>query len=196
MSFFLQLPILNVIIFSLAISFAVSLRLIVLKKSFTIIAMTSIFCFLSTSYMLLLYIILLRPWHAGSVKAAVPYTVAFNLVLGKTIFSHFSENNYLPLVGNLLITFPLPIFMHLGFKQLSLKTVAVFSLLLVLVIEPSQLLINHLTHFPNHIIDIDDLLLNTCGCFAGVCLAPKIDRLLSRKFLSSPSQFETPPHTT
>ncbi|SET28182.1 VanZ family protein [[Clostridium] polysaccharolyticum] len=85
--------------------------------------------------------------------------------------SHLIKNNTLfnrQIIGNLILLFPLPIF--LGFLNKNRKYISLFllSFLSSIMLETLQLFINLITKYPSRIIDIDDIILNTTGIIAGL----------------------------
>jgi glycopeptide antibiotics resistance protein len=75
---------------------------------------------------------------------------------------------YVQIFGNILLLFPLSIFV--GFilkKNESIWKIILIGILTSIGIEIIQLGINIATQFPNKVMDIDDLILNTCGIIIG-----------------------------
>ncbi|MGE6619729.1 VanZ family protein [Bacillus mycoides] len=89
----------------------------------------------------------------------------------------FVTGNYIQVFGNLLLLFPLGVYMGLlNKKAINIKYVFKISLFTTLTIEIIQLIIDYITFMPNKIFDVDDILLNVTGCLIG---------WLFLKFLSS-----------
>ena len=86
--------------------------------------------------------------------------------------------------GNFILLLPLPIFLGLKVKkELTFKQVIIISFLTTLFIEISQLLINILTGWPNHLVCVDDLLLNILGAIFGYFIFKK-KRVFFEKIIS------------
>ena len=70
--------------------------------------------------------------------------------------------------GNFLLLLPLPIFLCLYVTdRISIKKIFFISISTTILIEISQLAINFMTRWPNRIVDIDDVILNTMGAIVG-----------------------------
>lgn len=72
------------------------------------------------------------------------------------------------IVGNILITVPLPFVVQFCSRKRKMSRICTVSLILTTAIEPLQLLINIFLRGPSNIIDIDDLILNFIGCALGI----------------------------
>lgn len=81
----------------------------------------------------------------------------------KTIIHTFSNGNHIQNIGNLLMLSPFTIFLQLIYKKQSAWKSFTILLIISLSIEILQYVINILTHYPNKVTDIDDLLLNVLG---------------------------------
>jgi len=80
-------------------------------------------------------------------------------------------------VGNFMLLFPLPIFIGLlSKKELTFKKALLIGFLATLFIESGQLVINLATGFPNRLVCVDDLLLNTLGAIVGYFVFKKCHR--------------------
>ena len=83
--------------------------------------------------------------------------------------------------GNLILLFPLPIFLGLlTKKELSFKKAVIIGFSMSLSIESSQLIINLLTGWPNRFVCVDDLLLNTLGVMMGYFVFKKGQRFFEK----------------
>jgi glycopeptide antibiotics resistance protein len=78
------------------------------------------------------------------------------------------DGNYAPLIGNILVTVPLPWLLYWDFRRLGAKKAGALAMLLTLLIEPFQALIDLLYRFPANVIDVDDAILNASGCIIGI----------------------------
>ncbi|UUD42126.1 VanZ family protein [Bacillus pumilus] len=96
-----------------------------------------------------------------------------NFIPLRSIINIISESSLTTILtqigGNLLLLFPLAIFIQLVFNNLTLKIRGVFIIgfLSSLIIEMSQLTISNLIGFTYRSFDVDDLILNTLGFFIG-----------------------------
>lgn len=76
--------------------------------------------------------------------------------------------------GNFIMLMPLPIFLGLIMKEeLTFKKTVTIGFLTSLFIEITQLVINLATGWPNRLVCIDDLLLNTLGIMVGYFIFKK-----------------------
>ena len=79
--------------------------------------------------------------------------------------------------GNFIMLLPFPIFLGLLVKkELTFKKAVIVGFLISLFIEIVQLIINLLTGWPNRLVCIDDLLLNTLGVVVGFFIFKKYHR--------------------
>lgn len=104
----------------------------------------------------------------------------FQLIPFKSIVNFVVNRNYIQILGGIIITIPIVPLTLLNFKGLSLKTTSLITSAIVLLIEPLQLLINILTKYPNKIIDIDDLILNSVGLLISICLIKGYQKILNK----------------
>ncbi|PEW37898.1 hypothetical protein CN444_28640 [Bacillus thuringiensis] len=80
----------------------------------------------------------------------------------------FITGNYIQVFGNILLLFPLGVYMGLfSKKSVSVKYVFKISLFTTLTIETVQLIIDYITFMPNKVFDVDDIILNVTGCLLG-----------------------------
>ncbi|WP_348638090.1 VanZ family protein [Bacillus thuringiensis] len=80
----------------------------------------------------------------------------------------FVTGNYIQVFGNLLLLFPLGVYMGLLSKRaVSVRYVFKISLFTTLTIEIVQLIIDYITFMPNKVFDVDDIILNVTGCLLG-----------------------------
>ena len=99
-----------------------------------------------------------KSFHASPYAPSIP--------LQQIPFQTILHSDYRSILGNILMLLPgsLLFYLHCG----SLKKSTIFAVLLPLSIEPLQFLINTLSHFPNFVIDIDDLILQFLGSMLGL----------------------------
>ena len=127
---------------------------------------TAVFIF--AVYIFMVYVVLFKPYVISGKGMNYEGIVYYNFEVFKTISGYIENQNYVPLIGGVLVTLPLfPVFYSVFYKIISVKKCAVFSLIFVILIEPLQLIINILTAFPNKAVDIDDFILNIIGFFIG-----------------------------
>jgi len=87
------------------------------------------------------------------------------------------------IIGNIMLLFPLSIFIQLLSKRnLSTKQMLLLVMLVSISIELSQLVINLTTGWPNRVICIDDVILNTLGGMSGYVIYKKYDNFFIRIF--------------
>ncbi|MCL1949515.1 MAG: VanZ family protein [Turicibacter sp.] len=90
---------------------------------------------------------------------------------------HLWPFTFAAIIGNILLLFPLPIFLCLRTnKVLSLNEVLQYGFFTSVCIELAQLSINFLTRWPNRTVLVDDLILNTLGVFLGYLFYKKFSR--------------------
>jgi len=127
--------------------------------------------FIAVLYLLTACLILFK-FNADIVNGAVsPFHG--NYIPFKTISAMlhpWGGNTTVQLIGNILVTLPLPFVVWLFSKKRSVKAVCIASLVITALIEPIQLLINLILSSSSNIIDIDDLILNLLGCTTGLLL--------------------------
>jgi len=83
--------------------------------------------------------------------------------------------------GNFIMLFPLPIFLGLLSKRaLTFKKVVIIGFCTTLFIESMQLVINLSTRWPNRLVCVDDLLLNTLGVIVGYLVYKKWYRFFQK----------------
>lgn len=98
-----------------------------------------------------------------------------------TIRKALTERNWIQVIGNILLIMPLPILISISNESVKKKTLFLFVLCTSLGIEVIQLLINIASRFPNHVTDIDDVILNVAG--GGIAI--KASKMRKRITLSS-----------
>ena len=92
----------------------------------------------------------------------IPY-MSVQLVPFRTIQRLCYNHNYVQIFGNLLLLVPIPFFLYLFKKTMSRFRMALYSIGISLFIEMLQFLINVITKICNHVVDVDDLILNSLG---------------------------------
>lgn len=167
MTFLSQMPFLNIILMACLLLGLASIFLNVNKKR-EYATLDYIFIFTFILYSLLLVSILFYP----SVKYSNEHIDInyFQVIPFKSITDFIINKNYIQILGGFMITAPMIPLLLLNLRKLSLKTASVIALVIVLLIEPLQLMINIITNYPNKIIDIDDFILNSIGLLLSICL--------------------------
>ncbi|MEN8649000.1 VanZ family protein [Bacillus cereus group sp. BceL062] len=80
----------------------------------------------------------------------------------------FVTNNWIQIIGNVLLLFPLGVYLGLlNKKAINLKYVLKMIILTTITIEIIQFIIDLLTGFPNRLFDVDDIILNVFGGLIG-----------------------------
>lgn len=114
-----------------------------------------------------------RPEFLQHVGSAVSYT---QFIPGKTIMSAIETGNwFFQVLGNILLFVPLPVFLRLR-KASSVLRLLGIGCMVSIFIECMQLGINIIGGYPSHIMDIDDLLLNTLGALLGALFACTVSK--------------------
>lgn len=107
---------------------------------------------------------LLTWWEIANINL-VPFRSIIQTLSAPLVIWRFT---LLFLVGNFILLLPLPIFVGLLMKrELSLRKAFMIGFLTTLFIESIQLVINLATGWPNRLVCVDDLLLNTLGAVVG-----------------------------
>lgn len=78
-------------------------------------------------------------------------------------------NSFLNLIGNVLLFSPFSFLLLILNRRLSVKVIPI-GILVILIIEISQLLSSYLYGFTYRIFDVDDIILNTISLLIGVVL--------------------------
>jgi len=78
------------------------------------------------------------------------------------------------ILGNIVLLYPFGMFLGYISTEFTLKKAIWMGIIISGTIEISQLLINLATQFPNRIVAIDDVILNTIGFVVGVLIIKKI----------------------
>lgn len=163
-----QLNWLNIFI----ISFLIWLVILLIKKNI----LHKGLLFIEIIYVFVILIILFFPENTLH-RNNIDY-INYNLQLSpfKQLNSYLANKNYIALLGNTFILFPVPIFLMLN--KVRFKTNIIISFILVILIEPIQFLINIITEYPNKVIDIDDFILELSGILLGLIIACLINKII------------------
>jgi glycopeptide antibiotics resistance protein len=90
-----------------------------------------------------------------------------NYDLFYSIYAAIRDHNYIQIIGNVLLLFPLGFFIPLlSRRSLRLYKIILLGFMVSLTIELTQLLL-HIFLNSNRLFDLDDLLLNTVGALIG-----------------------------
>lgn len=125
-----------------------------------------------TLYLMLLFkvgicpITYLRPENRQEfTKVFGDYIQYYQLVPFKTIISNFQNNVWISQVlGNVILLFPVPLLYSFLVKEIpGRKTLIFLGAMVSLSIEIIQFGIDVIGHYPSHVADIDDFILNTVG---------------------------------
>jgi glycopeptide antibiotics resistance protein len=111
------------------------------------------------------------------------------LIPFKTIIQTIS-NNPIQVFGNILLLLPLG-FMLKKFTKLSFIRCVIICALCSLGIEVLQYIVDISLAFPNHIVDIDDIILNVVGGIVGIGCSYlftflNLDKYINKIFLKQP----------
>ncbi|MFJ7819823.1 VanZ family protein [Bacillus toyonensis] len=175
--FDLHLPVLSILIFLGFVFLFISDR--IRKKKFPIIV--QLMRYSAVIYVVFVIKLVFFPIQYMFDKTSGPeitQSMFYQLIPFHEIYkTFFITGNYIQVFGNLLLLFPLGVYMGLlSKKAISVKYVFKMSLFTTLMIEIIQLIIDYITFMPNKIFDVDDIILNVTGCLLG---------WLFLKFLSS-----------
>lgn len=121
-------------------------------------------CFLIL-YVLLTIKITIFPFTSEKLPAyrAFDYSL-IQLVPFKTIVDEAQRHLWFALIGNAVLLVPIPVLLLIKpSRPFSLKTSIIVCILSSITIEVCQFLINLVTHISNHVVDVDDLILNILG---------------------------------
>lgn len=104
--------------------------------------------------------------------------LSIQLIPLKTFFDTIRSGTWgLQLLGNLILLSPLPILFSIkGNKICSSKKIFALAISISMSIEILQFLINVIGHFPTHIVDIDDIILNVLGIEIGILISKFMQR--------------------
>lgn len=137
-----------------------------------------LYVFILTFYSLLLISILFYPSvRYSNENIDINY---FQLVPFKSISGFISNGIYMQILAGIIVTVPIAPLLYLNFKKVSIHKLSLITLVIVLLIEPVQLIINIITNYPNRIIDIDDFILNSIGWGISICLVMLWKKYLNR----------------
>lgn len=98
----------------------------------------------------------------------VPFQIFVKLI-------HPDFNILVQVIGNIILFFPMPIFLFFIIKWRK-RTVLIVSVLISAGIECIQLIINIITRYPSRMFDVDDIILNSIGAIVGICVCIIISR--------------------
>jgi glycopeptide antibiotics resistance protein len=119
-------------------------------------------------YILCLIKVVFFPIYTFKDTSDIKISMFFQVIPFKSIIPSLKYHNWIQVIGNMALLFPVGVYLKILSKRVqSLKKVLVVSLLLTLSIECIQLIIDFITHYPNKVFDIDDIILNVIGCIAG-----------------------------
>ena len=81
-----------------------------------------------------------------------------------SIIAFIQQKNYIQIVGNIVLLMPLPLLLQ-GMRQRVFSKMQSFGIVCIasVSIEVLQLAINVITQVRNHVLDVDDLILNITG---------------------------------
>lgn len=130
---------------------------------------------------------LLTWWEVANINL-VPFRSLIQTLSAPLVIWRFT---LLFVVGNLILLLPLPIFIGLLTKrELTFKKAFMIGFLTTLFIECMQLVINLATGWPNRLVCVDDLLLNTLGAMVGYFIFKKYHHFFE-KIISQMYKFLT-----
>lgn len=94
----------------------------------------------------------------------------FQLIPFNTIIKIYENgiNINMQLVGNVLLFFPMPIFIAFFMKNIKYYKILLISFCTTICLETIQLIINIIIRYPARIFDIDDVILNVFGIILGI----------------------------
>ncbi|WP_454192766.1 VanZ family protein [Paenibacillus sp. Marseille-Q7038] len=95
--------------------------------------------------------------------------VPFSTISSMLNSSSNNLNSFLNLIGNILLFTPFSFLLLILNRKLSVKVIPL-GILVILIIEMSQLLSSYLYRYTYRIFDVDDIILNTISLLIGVIL--------------------------
>lgn len=98
------------------------------------------------------------------------YIKYYQLVPFKTILSVGRFNFFRQVICNIILFIPLPIIIKINYQKLSNMKVIFVGIISSVVVELIQLIINVVTRYPSHVMDIDDIILNSMGILIGYAI--------------------------
>ncbi len=101
-------------------------------------------------------------------RSLEPAKTAPHVVLQLVPAQSIASGSPIGTIGNLAAFIPLPALVYAHTR--SLRATGIVGIAAPALIEPTQLLIDVLTRFPNFVVDIDDLMLQVAGGAIGVAL--------------------------
>lgn len=102
------------------------------------------------------------------------------IIPGVTIEKAIRYKNWIQIIGNILLLMPLPIFIYISKKSISKKLLLVIVGCSSISIEIMQLLLNIASRYNNHIVDVDDVILNIIGGGVIILFIQPICNILKR----------------
>lgn len=122
-------------------------------------------------YMIFMYSLFIRP------KSLTASDFPLDSILQLTPFATISTAGQLSIWGTLLAFVPLPLLIFAYTR--SMKKTVVWALAIAILVEPLQLVIDIVTGFPSFVVDVDDMMLQVLGSFAGIVLMALAARVVS-----------------
>lgn len=122
-----------------------------------------------------------------SYKETVSYGDIQNFIPFKMILSFIRNSSFTfalkQIGGNLILLFPLGIFVSIIAKNKSNKTIFLIGLGTTVFIEITQGLIGFLIGFQYRVVDIDDVILNSLGYVTGMIIVKKLILPILNKYI-------------
>jgi len=128
------------------------------------------------------YSLLGRNWTIWEIMRIdfVPFRVIYNtLPRSNDLFDWYLSIR--GIIGNLILLFPFGVFLGLiAQNSRNIKQIVLLGILISSSIEIGQLSINLLTQWPNRLVALDDIMLNTIGFLLGALLIKKYNLRINR----------------
>ena len=105
-------------------------------------------------------------------------TIYLQLVPFRTIIAMLNKPFwFVQIVGNIAFLLPLPVFIRFMYLEKNIKSLHMIriGIFFSIGIELMQYIINVITCYPNRVVDIDDLILNSIGVLIGTYIAKRLE---------------------
>lgn len=105
------------------------------------------------------------------------YSLYYQLIPFASIKDYFQGSGIIQLIGNIALLAPMAVFAEIFVQQRPKAwKVALGSAAVSLLIEMMQLVISLATQYPNRVVDVDDLILNTTGVVIAIVLTRTVGK--------------------
>lgn len=173
-----------VFIFVYAINILVNKYIRKIRNNYLLVFLRDFYCLLLVKVTLLPIAILRHAELSRFSEAVGKNATSIQMIPFHTILRNFeSASGIVQFFGNLILLVPIACFLkYFSSRNYSNKKITGICALVSIVIEVLQFFITKITVYPMHATDIDDIILNTCGCilFLAICKVTWIDKLIKK----------------